>query len=70
MASPSSSKRKPKTVPLGAPLDTTDDELDLIALVTIQDIEDAKATAAQRMTPRGRALLETDKTDEPLPVEP
>jgi hypothetical protein len=63
-------KRKPKAVPLGKPLDTTEDELDLIALVTIQDIEDAKATAAQRMTPRGRALLETVRTDEPLPVEP
>ena len=61
---------KRKTVPLGAPLDTTDEELDMMALITPQDIEDAKATAAQRMTPRGRALLETDKTDEPLPVEP
>ena len=62
-------KRKPKAVPLGAPLDTTDEELDLIALVSIQDIEDAKATAAQRMTPRGRALLDTDRSaDEPLPV--
>ena len=61
---------KRKTVPLGAPLDTTEEELDMMALVTPQDIEDAKATAAQRMTPRGRALLDTDRTDEPLPVEP
>ena len=62
--------RKRKAVPLGPPLDTTDEELDLIALVSIQDIEDAKATAAQRMAPRGWALLETGRTDEPLPVEP
>ena len=61
---------KRKTVPLGKPLDTSEKDLDLLALVTIQDIEDAKATAAQRMTPRGRALLETGRTDEPLPVEP
>ncbi len=61
---------KRKTVPLGKPLDTTEDELDLIALVTIQDIEDAKAAGRQRMTPRGRLLLDTDRTDEPLPVEP
>ena len=63
-------KRKPKAVPLGAPLDTSDEELDMLALVTIQDIEDAKAAGRQRMTPRGRLLLDTDKTDEPLPVEP
>lgn len=61
---------KRKTVPLGAPLDTTETELDMMSLVTPQDIEDAKATAAQRMTPRGRALMDTDRTDEPLPVEP
>jgi hypothetical protein len=61
---------KRKTVPLGKPLDTSEKDLDLLALVTIQDIEDAKAAGRQRMTPRGRALLETDKTDEPLPVEP
>ena len=61
---------KRKTIPLGEPLNTVDEELDMAALVTPQDIEDAKATAAQRMTPRGRALLETGRTDEPLPVEP
>ena len=61
---------KRKTVPLGAPLDTSEKDLDLLALVTIQDIEDAKAAGRQRMTPRGRLLLDTDRTDEPLPVEP
>jgi hypothetical protein len=61
---------KRKTVPLGKPLDTSEKDLDLLALVTIQDIEDAKAAGRQRMTPRGRLLLDTDRTDEPLPVEP
>ena len=61
---------KRKIVPLGAPLDTSEKDLDLLALVTIQDIEDAKAAGRQRMTPRGRLLLDTDRTDEPLPVEP
>ena len=37
-------KRK-KVTPLGAALDTPDDELDLLALVTPEDIEDAKAAA-------------------------
>ena len=53
----------------GKPLKTTPQTLDMLALITPEDVEDAKATARQRMTPRGRALLETDKTDEPLPVE-
>lgn len=70
MASRSNRKRKPKAVPLGKPLDTPDEQLDMAALVTPQDIEDAKATAAQRMTARGRALMDTDRTNEPLPVEP
>lgn len=61
---------KRKTVPLGKPLDTSEKDLDLLALVTIQDIEDAKAAGRQRMTPRGRLLLDTDRTDEPIPVEP
>ena len=49
----------------GKPLKTTDEQLDMLALITPEDVEDAKATARQRMTPRGRALLETVRTDEP-----
>ena len=51
-------KRKAK-IPQGAALDTPDEELDLLALVNIEDIEDARAIARQRMTARGAALLET-----------
>ena len=54
----------------GKPLKTTPQEMDMLALITPEDVEDAKATARQRMTPRGRALMEAEKTDEPLPVEP
>ena len=64
-------KRKAK-VAQGAALNTPDEELDLLALVNIEDIEDARAIARQRMTTRGAALLETAReeppTDEPLPL--
>ena len=54
----------------GKPLKTTPQELDMLALITPEDVEDAKATARQRMAPLGRALMEAEKPDEPLPVEP
>lgn len=47
----------------GPALDTTDEELDMSALVTPEDIEAAKADAARRMTKRGRALLETVRVE-------
>lgn len=63
-------KGKPKTVAMGAPLNSTDEELDILALITPQDIEDAKAAGRQRMTKRGAALLEAARVDNgPLPVE-
>ena len=55
-------KKPAKTVPLGKPLDTTDEELDMLALVTIEDIEAAKADARARMGKKGAALLEAAKT--------
>lgn len=58
-------KRKPRKVALGPPLDVTEEELDLLALVTPEDIEDAKAIGRQRMTARGAALLETEKAARP-----
>ena len=61
-----------RRVKLGPALDTTPEELDMLALVTPEDIEDAKATARQRMTPRGAALLEAaraqEEDNEPLPL--
>ena len=54
------SKRKP--IPLAPPLDTPDEALDMLALVTPEDIEAAKADGRARMGSRGAALLETAKT--------
>ena len=57
------SKRKP--IPLGPPLDTPDDELDILALVSAEDIEAAKADGRARMGKKGEALLETEKAPSP-----
>ncbi len=54
---------KRKVIPLGKPLDTPDDELDMLALVTIEDIEAAKADARARMGDRGAALLEAERVE-------
>lgn len=51
-------KRPTKTVPLGKPLDDDDAALDMLALVTPEDIALAQADAAGRMTPRGQALID------------
>ena len=56
---------KRKTVPLGKPLDTPDDELDMLALVSAEDIEAAKADGRARMGAKGAALLEAAKTPPP-----
>ena len=62
-------KKPAKVIPLGKPLNTPDADLDMLALVTPSDIEEAKADARARMGDRGAALLDTAKTpkdeDEP-----
>ena len=58
-------KKPAKVIPLGKPLDTPDDDLDMLALVTPEDIEAAKADARARMGTRGAALLEAAKTPPP-----
>jgi hypothetical protein len=58
-------KKPAKVIPLGKPLDTPDEDLDMLALVTPSDIEEAKADARARMGDRGAALLETAKTPPP-----
>ena len=55
-------KKQAKVTPLGPPLDTPDEDLDMLALVTPEDIEAANADARARMGNRGAALLETAKT--------
>ena len=56
------SQRRKAAVPLGKPLDTDDAELDLMALITPEDIAAAQADARARMGTRGAALLDTAKT--------
>ena len=55
-------KKQAKVTPLGPPLDTPDKELDMLALVTIEDIEAAKADGRARMGAKGAALLDAAKT--------
>lgn len=58
-------KKPAKAIPLGPPLDTPDEELDMLALVTPEDIEAAKADGRARMGKKGAALLETEKAPPP-----
>lgn len=57
-------KKPTEVVPLGKPLDTDDAALDMLALVTIEDIEAAKADGRGRMGRVGREMLETPRTQE------
>ena len=59
------SQRRKTAVALGKPLDTPDDELDMLALVTPEDIEAAKADARARMGKKGAALLEAERAEKP-----
>ena len=58
-------KKPAKVIPLGKPLNTPDADLDMLALVTIEDIEAAKADGRARMGKKGAALLETEKAPPP-----
>ncbi|MEZ4542095.1 MAG: hypothetical protein R3C43_19130 [Chloroflexota bacterium] len=55
---------KKKAIPLGRGLDTSDEALDALAVVTPGDIEAAQADAARNMPALGRALLEADRADD------
>jgi hypothetical protein len=56
-------KRQPRKVAPGKALATTDQELDMLALITPTDIDEAKADGRRNMTRRGRALLEARKAE-------
>ena len=56
-------KKPAKVIPLGAPLDTPDADLDMLALVTIEDIEAAKADDRARMGKKGATLLEAARAE-------
>jgi hypothetical protein len=47
-------KKPAKVIPLGKPLDTPDADLDMLALVSVEDIEAARADARARMGRQGR----------------
>ena len=57
------SQRRKAAVPLGKPLDTDDAELDLMALITPEDIAAAQADARARMGKKGAALLEAARAE-------
>ena len=54
-------KKQARTIPMGEPLNTSDTDLDMLALVTPSDIEEAKADGRARMGSKGAALLETER---------
>lgn len=55
------SKNKPIKVPLGKPLPTTPEELDMLALITPDDIAAAQSISRKRMSARGRAMLDAQR---------
>lgn len=55
------SKKQETKVPLGKPLPTTPEELDLLALITPDDIAAAQSIGRKRMSARGRALLNAQR---------
>ena len=57
------SQRRKAAVPLGKPLDTDDEALDLMALITPEDIAAAQADARARMGKKGAALLEAARAE-------
>ena len=57
------SKRRKAAVPLGKPLDDDDAALDLMALITPEDIAAAQADARARMGKKGATLLEAARVE-------
>ena len=57
------SQRRKAVVPLGKPLDDDDAALDLMALITPEDIAAAQADARARMGKKGAALLEAARAE-------
>ena len=55
---------KKPTVPLGQPLDDDDAALDMLALVTPEDVALAQADGRDKMSRLGWALLEAQRAEE------
>ena len=58
---------KKPTVPLGQPLDDDDAALDMLALVTPEDVALAQADGRAKMGRLGWALLEAQRAEEQPP---
>ena len=56
-------QRRKAAAPLGQPLDDDDAALDLMALITPEDIAAAQADARARMGKKGAALLEAARAE-------
>ena len=63
-------KRPAKTTPLGKPLDDDDASLDMLALVTPEDVALAQADGRAKMGRLGKSLLEAQRAEEPPRDEP
>lgn len=61
---------KKPTTPLGRPLDDDDAALDMLALVTPEDVALAQADGRAKMGRLGKALLEAQRAEEPPRDEP
>jgi hypothetical protein len=57
-------KAPEKRVPLGAPLQWTDADLDALSVVSEQDVLDAQSFAAQHGSPEFQALLNAEPEEE------
>ena len=56
-------KRPAKATPLGKPLDDDDAALDMLALVTPEDVALAQADGRAKMGRLGKALLEAERAE-------
>ena len=56
-------KRPAKTTPLGKPLDDDDDTLDMLALVTPEDVALAQADGRAKMGRLGKVMLEAERAE-------
>ena len=56
-------QRRKAAAPLGQPLDDDDAALDLMALITPEDIAAAQADARARMGKKGAALLDAARAE-------
>lgn len=57
--------KRPVVVEQGPALNTPDADLDLLALISVEDIEAAQTQGRQATRRRGRQMLATERAEEP-----